>query len=271
MATVHGGRAGVRASGQGAQDGLERSSEGRSDAMAAALAAIVRAGGSRQVVAAAMAAGMRSLVVSDSEAEDAREQSASGPTQREVDDRLQALRVVLTAQAEAAEQGMPARSSRGLVDADDHILANAARHEFGTPFRQVTPASARKAQRGKRRGDEKGENGEKGPLEHETRTMQRLADVEQRLARLEGLAAPDALGVWLAEAAPRAPPEAAVAAAEAKEQKEGNAAEELSVSMSALFVSVSALFVYVSAGRLEEPETRYVEHFSLALTQASGG
>eukprot|EP00930_Biecheleria_cincta_P015274 TRINITY_DN12797_c0_g1_i1.p1 TRINITY_DN12797_c0_g1~~TRINITY_DN12797_c0_g1_i1.p1 ORF type:complete len:779 (-),score=111.86 TRINITY_DN12797_c0_g1_i1:384-2720(-) len=65
--------------------------------------------------------------------------------------RLSALAPALEAQETAAARGLPAHSSSGLLPPDDHVMATAARHQFAQDFRDITPAKARRSQRGARR------------------------------------------------------------------------------------------------------------------------
>ena len=65
--------------------------------------------------------------------------------------RLLAIAPCLAAQAMAAKEGKPSHSSRRLVDNDTHVMSTAARHNFITPFEELSPSQARREQRGKRR------------------------------------------------------------------------------------------------------------------------
>ena len=73
-----------------------------------------------------------------------------GPSSASSDlvNRLAALAPCLLAQASAAATGLNAHSSRGLVSTDTHVLASAAKHNFGRPFQDITPSVARRDQRG---------------------------------------------------------------------------------------------------------------------------
>ena len=99
MAAVRGGESGFNqeGSGQGAIGTEARDSLG--SAMAASLAAIVQAGASRQVVAAAFAAGLRSLATAGGKEQ---EKEPAG-SDEDVEARVQALRVVLEAQVSASK------------------------------------------------------------------------------------------------------------------------------------------------------------------------
>ena len=70
----------------------------------------------------------------------------------DVDLRARVLAIVpcLAAQKAAAIDGRPSYTSRMLVTPDQHVLANAARHAFADKcFSQLSPADARKLQRGR--------------------------------------------------------------------------------------------------------------------------
>eukprot|EP00929_Paragymnodinium_shiwhaense_P016908 TRINITY_DN12563_c0_g1_i1.p1 TRINITY_DN12563_c0_g1~~TRINITY_DN12563_c0_g1_i1.p1 ORF type:complete len:195 (-),score=35.76 TRINITY_DN12563_c0_g1_i1:188-772(-) len=111
---------------------------------------LVRGGASRHIVAAAVAAIIRTtatlnpkldgepcLVIDDTEVD------------HEVDARLQALAQPIRAQVVA---GRPVHSARHLVPADVQVRANGAKHQFchEKPFSDVSAADVRKAQRGQR-------------------------------------------------------------------------------------------------------------------------
>ena len=65
--------------------------------------------------------------------------------------RLAAIAPALEAQETAAAHGLPAHSSSGLLDPDDHTMSSAAKHQFAEHFRDITPSKARRAQRGAKR------------------------------------------------------------------------------------------------------------------------
>ena len=174
-------------------------------ALASSLAALASSGASRHVVAATLAAGLR--VVAAVEAKP----SAGDPVEAEVKDRLEALRVVLAAQVEAAREGNVQRSARLLVAPEANIMANAARHVFAEPFRQLTPSTVRRAQRGRRRSQEarahatsRATSPARSSSAAETElganpVEDKLHALHVRVSRLEDLADPDALDVWYSE------------------------------------------------------------------------
>ena len=171
--------------------------------LASALTALVAAGASRHVVAAALSAGLRVATSLGSA-------PASG-VEAEVEDRVGALRVVLTAQAEAAAAGRPQHTARGLVCADDLVMANAAKHQFAQSFQGLTPAGARREQRGKRRtraprrlDDRIADSGETTLLEDrvsclELRVSSLEAEQGSHVATSTETSEPDAVGSWFAE------------------------------------------------------------------------
>ena len=73
----------------------------------------------------------------------------------EVNERMHAILPCVKAQVQAAQLGSPARSSAGLVPADQHVMSNAAKHEFTSTFASLTPGIARKLQRGAGKGERK--------------------------------------------------------------------------------------------------------------------
>ena len=66
----------------------------------------------------------------------------------EVEDRLDLIRPCLAAQAAAAEAGLPAHTSAGLVPPDVHVMSGAAKHQWQQPIATLQPRAARRAQRG---------------------------------------------------------------------------------------------------------------------------
>ena len=163
------------------------------EALGASLAALATAGASRQVVSAALAAGLRVI---------AHLSGVASEPDSELDARLTALRVVLSAQQAAAKDGHPQHSAKGLVSPDELLMANAARHQFSECFERATPASARRSQRGRRkpRGTAPACAPQSSSSEAEPRLAELLRHLELRVRRLEERAAPDALGVWFADA-----------------------------------------------------------------------
>ena len=163
------------------------------EALGASLAALATAGASRHVVAAALAAGLRVI---------AHLSGVAPEPDPELGARLTALRVVLSAQQAAARDGHPQHSARGLVSADELLMANAARHQFSECFERATPASARRSQRGQRkpRGTAPAGAPQSSSSEAEPGLAVLLRSLELRVRRLEERAAPDALGVWFADA-----------------------------------------------------------------------
>ena len=163
------------------------------EALGASLAALATAGASRHVVAAALAAGLRVI---------AHLSGVAPEPDPELGARLTALRVVLSAQQAAARDGHPQHSARGLVSADELLMANAARHQFSECFERATPASARRSQRGQRKPRGTAPDGapQSSSSEAEPGLAVLLRSLELRVRRLEERAAPDALGVWFADA-----------------------------------------------------------------------
>ena len=116
------------------------------EALASSLAALSSAGASRKVVAAALAAGLRTIASLQQS-----RPSVELACEEDIEARLKALRVVLVAQLAASRQGRAQHSASGLVSTDANVMANAARHEFSKQFVALTPAGARQLQRGRRR------------------------------------------------------------------------------------------------------------------------
>ena len=72
----------------------------------------------------------------------------------EIEQRLSALRPALAAQVAADRNGEPKRNASRLIENDENLFANAAKHTLGLDFdfRELQPAEARRRQRGGRRG-----------------------------------------------------------------------------------------------------------------------
>lgn len=134
------------------------------------LAAVVRAGASRHVVATTTTALLRVLIspaLGDSGVSRSAEAAASSAENlgrvshcednevtKEVEARLGAVRPALRAQVVAGRNGLPARSSSGLIIPDAQVASSVAKHNFSLPgdFEDLSIAGLRKAQRGFRHG-----------------------------------------------------------------------------------------------------------------------
>ena len=115
------------------------------------------AGSPDAIAYALMEAAMTSLMVQNASARSLSAVAAaitractSSRSPPEVEDRLDALRPCLAAQHVASLAGQDARTSSGLVRSDVHVLAGAAKHQWGQPIATLSPAAARRAQRGRR-------------------------------------------------------------------------------------------------------------------------
>ena len=81
-------------------------------------------------------------------------QVGSSAVDPRIEQRIAALTPCWEAQQQAADLGIPAHTSSGLVAPDVHVMGTAAKHEFrkGLDFLQLTPAQARRARRSATRG-----------------------------------------------------------------------------------------------------------------------